>query len=223
MVKLILMRHGESTANKDNTFTGWTDAALTDKGRAQAKEAGEILNKEHIQIDDVHTSLLKRTITTAYIVCDVLAINWIPIFKAWQLNERHYGALAGLDKDEARRRFGKQQVEQWRRGYQDIPPQLSVRDHQPIYDRIGVDVPLSESLEMTFVRVKNYWDLNIVPRLQAGRNEMIVAHGSSLRVLIKYLDQVADDQLDQIDVPNAKPIIYTLDDHLRVVNKQVFK
>ena len=125
MAKLILMRHGESTANMQNTFTGWTDAALTDTGRAQAKAAGQLLKKEHIEIDDVHTSFLKRTITTAYIVCDELMINWIPIFKTWRLNERHYGALAGLNKDEARRQFGKQQVERWRRGFKDLPPQLS--------------------------------------------------------------------------------------------------
>lgn len=222
MVKLILMRHGESTANMQNTFTGWTDAALTDTGRAQAKAAGQLLKKEHIEIDDVHTSFLKRTITTAYIVCDELMINWIPIFKTWRLNERHYGALAGLNKDEARRQFGKQQVERWRRGFKDLPPQLSVRDHQPAYDRIGVDVPLSESLEMTLTRVRDYWDKNIAPRLRAGNNELIVAHGSSLRVLVKYLDQVADDELDQIAVPNAKPIIYTLDDQLQVIHKQVF-
>ena len=222
MVKLILMRHGESTANMQNTFTGWTDAALTDTGRAQAKAAGQLLKKEHIEIDDVHTSFLKRTIITAYIVCDELMINWIPIFKTWRLNERHYGALAGLDKDEARRQFGKQQVERWRRGFKDLPPQLSVRDHQPAYDRIGVDVPLSESLEMTLTRVRDYWDKNIAPRLRAGNNELIVAHGSSLRVLVKYLDQVADDELDQIAVPNAKPIIYTLDDQLQVIHKQVF-
>ncbi|WP_258088892.1 2,3-bisphosphoglycerate-dependent phosphoglycerate mutase [Weissella fangxianensis] len=222
MVKLILMRHGESTANMHNTFTGWTDAALTDKGRVQAKAAGQLLKKEHIEIDDVHTSFLKRTIMTAYIVCDELMINWIPIFKTWRLNERHYGALAGLDKDEARHQFGKQQVERWRRGFKDLPPQLSVRDHQPAYDRIGVDVPLSESLEMTLTRVRAYWDKNVAPRLRAGNNELIVAHGSSLRVLVKYLDQVSDDELDQIAVPNAKPIVYTLDDHLQVIHKQVF-
>ena len=221
MVKLILMRHGESTANMKNTFTGWTDASLTNKGQRQAYEAGLTLKQTGIQIDDVHTSMLKRTIMTALIVCDVLNINWIPIFKTWRLNERHYGALAGLDKDTARQLYGHKQVERWRRGFIDVPPTLTKQEHQQAYDRIGVAIPLSESLVMTQERLLPYWNINIAPRLQLGRNEFVVAHGSSLRVLIKYLEHVPDDQLDQIKIPNGKPIIYTLDERLRIVDKQI--
>lgn len=221
MVKLILMRHGESTANMKNTFTGWTDATLTDKGRQQAQAAGIALKQTAIQIDDVHTSMLKRTIMTALIVCDILNINWVPIFKTWRLNERHYGALAGLDKDQARQKYGVEQVESWRRGFTDVPPKLAKQEHQSAYDRIGVAIPLAESLEMTQRRLLPYWQETIAPKLQDGRNEFIVAHGSSLRVLIKYLEQVPDDQLDQIDIPNGKPIIYTLDEQLQVVDKKI--
>ncbi|MFL2019993.1 MAG: 2,3-bisphosphoglycerate-dependent phosphoglycerate mutase [Weissella hellenica] len=221
MVKLILMRHGESTANMKNTFTGWTDASLTNKGQRQAYEAGLTLKQTGIQIDDVHTSMLKRTIMTALIVCDVLNINWIPIFKTWRLNERHYGALAGLDKDTARQLYGHKQVERWRRGFIDVPPTLTKQEHQQAYDRIGVAIPLAESLVMTQERLLPYWNINIAPRLQLGRNEFVVAHGSSLRVLIKYLEHVPDDQLDQIKIPNGKPIIYTLDERLRIVDKQI--
>ena len=221
MVKLILMRHGESTANMQNTFTGWTDATLTDKGRQQAQAAGIALKQTSIKIDDVHTSMLKRTIMTALIVCDVLNINWVPIFKTWRLNERHYGALAGLDKDQARQKYGVEQVERWRRGFIDVPPKLVKQEHQPAYDRIGVAMPLAESLEITQQRLLPYWYDAIVPKLQAGCNELVVAHGSSLRVLIKYLDHVSDDQLDQIDIPNGKPIIYTLDEQLQVIDKKV--
>ena len=221
MVKLILMRHGESTANMKNTFTGWTDASLTNKGQRQAYEAGLTLKQTGIQIDDVHTSMLKRTIMTALIVCDVLNINWIPIFKTWRLNERHYGALAGLDKDTARQLYGHKQVERWRRGFIDVPPTLTKQEHQQAYDRIGVAIPLAESLVMTQERLLPYWNINIAPRLQLGRNKFVVAHGSSLRVLIKYLEHVPDDQLDQIKIPNGKPIIYTLDERLRIVDKQI--
>lgn len=221
MVKLILMRHGESTANMQNTFTGWTDAPLTHKGQRQAYEAGLTLKQTAIQIDDVHTSMLKRTIMTALIVCDVLNINWVPIFKTWRLNERHYGALAGLDKDAARQQYGRKQVERWRRGFMDVPPTLIKQEHQQAYDRIGVAIPLAESLAMTQQRLLPYWHTSIAPKLQLGRNEFIVAHGSSLRVLIKYLEHVPDDELKQIKIPNGKPIIYTLDEQLRVVDKQI--
>ncbi|MFR0583771.1 2,3-bisphosphoglycerate-dependent phosphoglycerate mutase [Limosilactobacillus mucosae] len=217
---LVIVRHGQSQANKDNVFTGWSDAPLTKLGIQQGKQVGEQLAKLGLQFDDVHVSYMQRAIITANLILDKINQLWLPIHKTWRLNERHYGALSGLNKDAVKKEVGAATLHQWRRGFLERPPMLKERAHERRYDRLGVKVPLSESLKMTQERLLPYWQDQIAPRLLDGKNQLIVAHGSSLRALIKYLDGIADDQIDHVEVPNGEPILYRFDDHLNVIEKK---
>lgn len=222
MVKLVLLRHGESEANYLNTYTGWSDVPLTSHGIASAEAAGTRLAQTRLQFTHVHTSLLSRAIMTAYIVQDAIGQNWLPLSKSWRLNERHYGALRGLNKDATREVFGKDQVAKWRRSYTDRPPLLQAPDLEPAYARYPHSiVPRGESLKDATVRLLPYWEDHIAPRLRQNGNQLIVAHGSTLRALIKYLEAIPDDQVDHVEVANAQPIVYTLDDRLQVADKTV--
>lgn len=223
MVKLVITRHGESQANRDNVYTGWSDVPLTAKGIKQAQIAAQRIKNLNIHFSDVHTSMLQRAITTANLICDEIDQSYLPIHKTWRLNERHYGALRGMNKDDSKQQFGVEQVAKWRRGYSEVPPQLSKRDHERRYDRLGVQIPLSESLKMTQERLLPYWNDVIAGQLIDGQNQLIVAHGSSLRALIKYLDQIPDDQINLVEVPNGQPIVYELDSKLNVIEKQILE
>lgn len=220
MVKLVLIRHGQSVANQENTYTGWSDVALTSLGVQQAKLAGELLAKEAITFSAIHTSVLLRAIKTANLVAEQLDQLSVPLYKTWRLNERHYGALRGLNKDVTRQIYGKKQVALWRRSYFAIPPQLQQVDFDRRYALLDArSLPLAESLEMTEKRLVPYWQAEIVPRLLAGQNQLVVAHGSSLRALIKHLEKIAPADVDGLEVANAEPIIYDLDENLHVINK----
>lgn len=223
LVKLVITRHGESQANRDNVYTGWSDVPLTAKGIKQAQMAAQRIKNLNIHFSDVHTSMLQRAITTANLICDEIDQSYLPIHKTWRLNERHYGALRGMNKDDSKQQFGVEQVAKWRRGYSEVPPQLSKRDHERRYDRLGVQIPLSESLKMTQERLLPYWNDVIAGQLIDGQNQLIVAHGSSLRALIKYLDQIPDDQINSVEVPNGQPIVYELDSKLNVIQKQILE
>ncbi len=217
---LVIMRHGESQANRDNIFTGWSDVNLTEKGVKQAHQAGKIIAKTGIQFDDLHTSFLKRAIITSNIVLDEIHQNFIPEHKSWRLNERHYGALRGQNKKVVEDRVGHKQIKIWRRSFKTVPPLLDRRDHDRRYDDIGVKEPLGESLEMAYHRMMPYWEDSIAPRLLNNKNQLIVAHGSTLRALIKYLDQVSDDGISKVEVPNGKPIKYKFDPKLNIISKE---
>lgn len=223
MVTLVMVRHGQSQANLDNVFTGWSDSPLTSKGIEQGKHVGDQLKKLNINFDDVYTSYMKRSIITANIILDKIDQLYLPIHKTWRLNERHYGALSGLNKAKVKDKVGAERLHRWRRGYTEIPPQLEHRNHERRYDRLGVKEPLSESLKMTLERILPYWQDHIAPRLLDNKNQLIVAHGSTLRALIKYIEQVPDDQIDQVEVPNGEPIVYHFDTNLRLIDKQILK
>lgn len=219
MAKLVIVRHGQSQANRDNIFTGWTDVPLTEKGIEQGQMVGDELARMGIQFDDAHTSYMSRAIKMMNIILERIDQLYIPVYKTWRLNERHYGALSGLNKAKVKEEVGAEQLHRWRRGYSEVPPKLKHRQHERRYDRLGVKMPYSESLAMTQKRLLPYWEDQIAPRLMDGKNQLIVAHGSSLRALIKYLDQIPDDQIDQVEVPNGKPILYELDPALNITKK----
>lgn len=219
MVDLVIVRHGQSQANRDNIFTGWTDVPLTSQGIQQGISVGKELKKMGIQFSDAHTSYMERAIVTTNIVLDEIDQLYIPVHKTWRLNERHYGALSGRNKAKVREKIGAEQLHKWRRGFKDLPPKLDQRQHERRYDRLGVKMPLSESLAMTQERLLPYWQDQIAPRLLDGKNQLIVAHGSSLRALIKYLDRIPDSEIDQVEVPNGKPICYRFDEHLHILKK----
>lgn len=220
MATLVITRHGESQANRDNIFTGWSDVPLTMAGVEQAQRAAETIRKQNIEFSDVHTSFLQRAIVTSNLICEQLDQLYIPIHKTWRLNERHYGALRGMNKDVAKQKFGVDQVAKWRRGYADLPPMLDIPDHDRRYDELGVQVPLSESLKMTEERLLPYWLDHIAPRLLDGHNQLIVAHGSTLRALVKYLDDIPDDQINTVEIANGEPIKYEFDKHLHIISKR---
>ena len=219
MAKLVIVRHGQSQANRDNIFTGWTDVPLTEKGIEQGQMVGDELARMGIQFDDAHTSYMSRAIKTMNIILERIDQLYIPVYKTWRLNERHYGALSGLNKAKVKEEVGAEQLHRWRRGYSEVPPKLKQRQHERRYDRLGVKMPYSESLAMTQKRLLPYWEDQIAPRLMDGKNQLIVAHGSSLRALIKYLDQIPDDQIDQVEVPNGKPFLYEFDPALNITKK----
>ena len=219
MAELVIVRHGQSQANRDNIFTGWTDVPLTPKGIEQGELVGKELLRLGIQFSDAYTSYMERAIMTTNIILEEINQLYIPVHKTWRLNERHYGALSGRNKDEVKKEIGAEQLHKWRRGFKDLPPQLKERQHDRRYDRLGVKIPLSESLEMTLQRLLPYWQDHIAPRLIDGHNQLIVAHGSSLRALIKYLDGISDNDIDKVEVPNGKPILYRFDDYLNVIKK----
>jgi 2,3-bisphosphoglycerate-dependent phosphoglycerate mutase len=220
MFKLVLLRHGESTWNKENRFTGWTDVDLSEKGRQEAIDAGRLLKEGGYVFDVAFTSVLKRAIRTLWITLDALDLMWIPVSKSWRLNERHYGALQGLNKAETAAKHGDAQVKIWRRSYDIPPPQLSVNDDRysgrdPRYADLGrEEIPLTESLKDTVARFLPYWHETIAPAVKSGRQVIIAAHGNSLRALVKYLDNVPDEEIVELNIPTGIPLVYELDDSL---------
>ena len=221
MHKLVLIRHGESTWNKENRFTGWTDVDLSDKGREEARAAGQLLKHEGYAFDLVFTSVLKRAIRTANIVLDELDQLWLPVQRSWRLNERHYGALQGLNKSETAARHGDAQVKIWRRAYDIPPPPLAADDprhpsRDPRYHALAAaDLPLTESLKDTVARFLPYWHESIAPQIAAGQRLIVVAHGNSLRALVKYLDHVSDTDIVELNIPTGIPLVYELDAALK--------
>lgn len=225
MAKLVLVRHGESVANAANVYTGWNDVPLTKKGEEQAEKAGELIKTiSDFAPTHIHTSVLSRAIVTANIVADVCNLLWLPMTKTWRLNERHYGALRGLNKDISRKVFGVEQVLLWRRSFDSVPP----KQGSPMIDRRYKHfdqhlMPRAESLHQTQKRLMPYYYDHIASRLMNGEDQLIVAHGSSLRALIKKLEQINDHDIVKLEVPNAEPIVYTMDGHLKIINKQILR
>jgi 2,3-bisphosphoglycerate-dependent phosphoglycerate mutase len=223
MPKIVLLRHGESVWNKENRFTGWTDVDLSDQGRVEAKKAGQLLKDGGFTFDLAFTSVLKRAIRTLWITLDELDRMWIPIEHSWRLNERHYGALQGLNKAETASRFGEEQILVWRRSYDTPPPPLTKDDprypgRDPRYhDLPEPDLPLTECLKDTVARFLPYWHERIVPAIRAEKKVIIAAHGNSLRALVKYLDNVSDADIVGLNIPTGIPLVYELDDHLKPV------
>ncbi len=222
--KLVLCRHGQSTWNLENLFTGWIDVDLTEQGRAEAQEAGRQLAELGIQFDYAFTSVLKRAIRTLWIILDRMDQMWIPVERSWCLNERHYGALQGLNKAQTAAEHGEDKVKIWRRSYDIAPPPLAADDRRhPRFDRRYRSIPqlpASESLKDTLVRVMPYWEASIAPRLAAGENVLVAAHGNSLRALIKMLDGISDAEITELNVPTGIPLLYELDDALRPVSSR---
>jgi len=220
MKQLVLLRHGESVWNKENRFTGWTDVALTEQGTREAVEAGRTLKSEGYRFDIAFTSVLKRAIKTLWLVMEEMELMWIPVSRSWRLNERHYGALQGLDKAETAAKHGMEQVHIWRRSYDIRPPALTPEDDRnpakdPRYADISPkDLPLTECLKDTVDRFLPYWIGSIAPEVKAGKRVLIAAHGNSLRALVKYLDQVADDDIVGLNIPTGIPLVYELNDDL---------
>jgi 2,3-bisphosphoglycerate-dependent phosphoglycerate mutase len=221
MIKLVLLRHGESTWNLENRFTGWHDVDLSPKGLVEAREAGRLLREGGYAFDLAHTSVLKRAIRTLWIALDEMDRMWLPVAKSWRLNERHYGALQGLNKAETAAKYGDAQVKIWRRSYADPPPALTPDDerypgHDARYAGLSRDeLPLAESLKDTVARFLPYWQSAIVPDLQAGKRVLIAAHGNSLRALVKHLDQISEKDIVELNIPTGIPLVYELDDSLR--------
>ncbi len=221
MYKLVLLRHGESQWNLDNRFTGWTDVDLTENGRREAQAAGELLRREGYVFDIAYTSVLKRAIRTLWITLDAMDLMWLPVVHSWRLNERHYGALQGLNKAETAARFGEEQVLTWRRAYAIAPDPLLPGDprwagNDPRYRHLKPEeIPATECLKDTVARVVPFWKDSIAPALTRGRRVLVAAHGNSLRALIKYLDNVTDDDIVGINIPTARPLVYELDADLR--------
>lgn len=221
MAQLVLIRHGESTANRDNVYTGWSDVPLTVKGEAEAKLIGQKLAKRQIDFKACHTSVLTRAIITSYIVLDQLDLNWLPLYKTWRLNERHYGDLRGLNKAASKAVFGPEQIARWRRSYTSVPPLLTQRDIDRRYQNLDRhDIPRGESLKMAALRLQPYYDDQIVPRLMRGESQLVVAHGSSLRALLKYIENIDDQDIDGIEVQNGEALIYDFDEHLNLLAKE---
>jgi 2,3-bisphosphoglycerate-dependent phosphoglycerate mutase len=220
MKKVILLRHGESVWNKENRFTGWTDVDLTEKGVEEARKAGELMRDAGFVFDLAHTSVLKRAIKTLWLALEPLDLMWIPVLHSWRLNERHYGALQGLNKAETAAKFGEQQVLAWRRSYDVPPPALAPNDARcpggdPRYRGLASSqVPLTECLKDTVARVLPYWNQAIAPDIRAGKRVLIAAHGNSLRALVKYLDKVSDQDIVGLNIPTGVPLVYELDDVL---------
>ncbi|ASC65062.1 2,3-diphosphoglycerate-dependent phosphoglycerate mutase [Achromobacter denitrificans] len=223
MHKLVLMRHGESQWNLENRFTGWTDVDLTDTGREQARKAGELLKKEGYTFDLAYSSVLKRAIRTLWIALDAMDAMYTPVGINWRLNERHYGALQGLNKAETAAKYGDEQVLIWRRAYAIAPEPLSLDDERhPRFDsryaRIPADqLPATECLKDTVARVLPFWNESIAPAIRSGRKVLIAAHGNSLRALIKHLDNVSDEDIVNLNIPTGQPLVYELDDDLRPI------
>jgi 2,3-bisphosphoglycerate-dependent phosphoglycerate mutase len=222
--KLVLCRHGQSDWNLKNLFTGWTDVDLTEKGIQEAIDAGQLLNELGYTFDVAFTSVLKRAIRTLWLMLDEMDLMWIPVLRDWRLNERHYGALQGLDKSETAAKYGEEQVHIWRRSYDIRPPELENDDERhPAHDAryAGIEnLPATESLATTLERVVPCWDEIIAPELRAGKNVLIAAHGNSLRALVKMLDKVSDDKITGFNIPTGIPLAYELDDELRPISSE---
>ena len=223
MKKIVLIRHGESVWNKENRFTGWTDVDLSEKGAAEAVKAGDLLKKEGYAFDIAFTSVLKRAIRTLWSVLDRMDLMWIPVRNSWRLNERHYGALQGLNKSETAAKYGEEQVLIWRRSYDIRPPALEKNDPRyygsdPRYREVSADdMPTSECLKDTVARFLPYWHETIAPAVSSGKKVIIAAHGNSLRALVKYLDNVSDKEIVGLNIPTAIPLVYEMDDDLRAL------
>jgi len=223
MYKVVLLRHGESTWNKENRFTGWTDVDLSEKGFVEAKKSGEVLKAEGYTFDIAFTSVLKRAIRTLWITLDELDLMWIPVIRNWRLNERHYGALQGLNKAETAKKYGDDQVKIWRRSYDTQPPALEKKDerypgHDPRYsDLTDAELPLTECLKDTVARFMPYWEETIAPTIKSGKKVLIAAHGNSLRALVKYLDNVSEEEIVGLNIPTGIPLVYELDDDLKPI------
>jgi len=221
MYRLVLLRHGESEWNKLNLFTGWTDVDLTEKGEQEAREAGRLLLKEGFEFDIAFVSLLKRALRTLWLCLEEMNQLWIPWEKTWRLNERHYGALQGLNKAETVRLYGEQQVLLWRRSYDVPPPSLTIDDERypgnfRMYSNIPEnELPLTESLKDTYDRFIPYWKVRIAPTIKEGKKVLIVAHGNSLRALVKYLDNISDEDIINVNIPTGIPLVYELDKNLK--------
>lgn len=222
MYKVVLLRHGESTWNKENIFTGWTDVDLSEKGREDAAKAGRLMKEKGFVFDLAYTSYLKRAIRTLWIVLDEMNLMWISQHSSWRLNERHYGALQGLNKAQTAEEYGEEQVKLWRRCYDVPPPALDEDDsrhakHEPQYSQEGdaCVIPRTESLKDTFERFLPYWTETIAPAIKAGRQVLIVAHGNTLRALAKHLDNLTDDEVIELNIPVGQPLVYELDENLK--------
>jgi len=224
MHKLVLIRHGESTWNKENRFTGWTDVDLSEAGAAEALEGGRVLREQGYIFDVAYTSVLKRAIRTLWIVLDEMDLMWIPVHRDWRLNERHYGALQGLNKAETAEKFGEEQVKIWRRSYAVPPPALEEHDprypgHDQRYKNLAREqLPLTECLKDTVERFLPCWHEAIAPAVRSGQRVLIAAHGNSLRALVKFLDNVSDDDIVGLNIPTGMPLVYELDAHLKPMN-----
>jgi 2,3-bisphosphoglycerate-dependent phosphoglycerate mutase len=223
MYKLVLVRHGQSTWNLENRFTGWTDVDLTDQGRAEAHAAGKLLRESGFEFDLAFTSVLKRAIRTLNAIQEEMNLDWLPVTRAWQLNERHYGALQGLNKAETAEKFGEAQVKIWRRSYDVPPPSLELTDERhPKFDRryAGLtpeQLPATESLKITLDRVLPYWHEILAPTIKSGKRVLITAHGNSIRAMVKYLDNISDGEITELNIPTGIPLVYELDDNLKAI------
>ncbi|HBU69661.1 MAG TPA: 2,3-diphosphoglycerate-dependent phosphoglycerate mutase [Elusimicrobia bacterium] len=223
MYKLVLIRHGESVWNKENRFTGWTDVDLSEKGIQEAGKAGRYLKKEGYTFDIAFTSVLKRAIRTLWIILDEMDLMWIPQVRSWRLNERHYGSLQGLNKSETAAKYGDDQVLIWRRAYDIAPPPLEANDERypgndPKYkDLSRKELPLTECLKDTVDRFLPFWHEQIAPAVKSGKKVVVAAHGNSLRALVKYLDNISDDQIIKLNIPTGMPLVYELDDNLKPI------
>ncbi len=224
--QLVLVRHGESEWNKLNLFTGWTDVDLSEKGREEAKLGGELLKQEGFHFDVAYTSVLKRAIHTLNYVLSELDQEYIPVIKSWRLNERHYGALQGLNKSETAEKYGEAQVKIWRRSYDVQPPALDPKDKrnpalQPAYASVGVqDCPLTECLKDTVARVLPYWECEIKPAIVSGKRVLIAAHGNSLRALLKYLENISDEDIVELNIPTGVPLVLDFDENFNVIGER---
>jgi len=223
MYKVVLLRHGESTWNKENRFTGWTDVDLSEKGIQEAKEAAKLLKEGGYTFDIAYTSVLRRGIKTLWIVLDDMDLMWIPVYRSWRLNERHYGALQGFFKSEMAKEVGEEQVLIWRRSYDVPPPALKTSDprypgNETKYADLNTDeTPLTECLKDTVARVLPYWHETIIPTIKSGKKVLISAHGNSLRALVKYLDNMPDEEVVKLNIPTGVPLIYELDEALKPI------
>ena len=221
MFKIILLRHGESLWNKENRFTGWTDVNLTEKGEEEAHAAGILMKQEGFEFDIAFTSVLTRAVRTLWIALEEMDMVWIPVVNSWRLNERHYGALQGLNKAETAEKYGEEQVHIWRRSYDTQPPALTRDDKRyPGFDRryanlTTEELPLTECLKDTVARFLPYWHETIVPVVKTGKRVLIVAHGNSLRALVKYLDNISDEEIVGLNIPTGVPLVYELDENLK--------
>jgi 2,3-bisphosphoglycerate-dependent phosphoglycerate mutase len=223
MYKVVLVRHGQSTWNLENRFTGWTDVGLTDLGREEAHEAGKLLREGGYIFDVAYTSVLRRAIQTLWIVLQEMHLEWIPVNKAWELNERHYGSLQGLNKAEMAEKFGEAQVKIWRRSYDTPPPPLELDDERhprfdPRYASLTPEqLPATESLKLTLERVLPYWHSTLTPAIKSGKRLIVAAHGNSIRALVKYLDHISDAEITELNIPTGLPLVYELDDDLKPI------
>jgi 2,3-bisphosphoglycerate-dependent phosphoglycerate mutase len=223
MYKVVLLRHGESDWNRENRFTGWTDVDLSARGREEAKAAGQLLKQEGYGFDQAFTSVLKRAIRTLWLALDEMDLLWLPVERSWRLNERHYGALQGLNKAETAAKFGDDQVKVWRRSYDIPPPPLDAGDERfpgrdPRYKDVPAsDLPLTECLKDTVARFLPYWHERIGPAIKSGKRVIVAAHGNSLRALVKYLDGISDQEIVELNIPTGIPLVYELDAELRPV------